>query len=414
MACERQDGVFGQHVNMQNGWRWRLTDDGKQRDHPQAAEKPVAPDTAADDARNKDGENEDKPKTEDGEDDAPPLYKRPVFWIVVGVVALILIVGGTLYWLHARRFQSTDDAFIDAHLVRIAAQTTGQLTQVASLDNQHVRAGQLLAVIEPGGPAATRAEAQAGIAEADAQIQQAQARVIAARSSVRQSQASATVPLAEATRAQGDYDRYQKLRTLDPLAAAPTQIDQARAQAQSARAQVAAARRQVDSSRADVLSAQKQVDAARAQRKAAEARLTQANVTVGYLRITAPIAGQVVNRQVNLGSYVAPGQQLMAIVPDDLWITANFKETQLALMRPGQAVRISIDAFPATDFPGHVESIQRGAGQAFGLLPPQNATGNYVKVVQRVPVRIRFNDNQWRRYAIGPGMSVVPRVTVRP
>ncbi len=359
-------------------------------------------------------DDDDDSDDEDEDDGKPPLYKRPIFWIVVAIVAAVLIIGGVLYWLHARRFESTDDAFIDAHIVRIAAQESGQLTQVYRGDNSHVRAGQLLAVIEPGTAQATRAEAVAGISEADAQIRQAEAGVLAALASVRQARAQAAVPLAEARRATDDYRRYATLRQLDPLAAAPTQIDQARAQAQSAQAQVSAARQQIGSAQADVLTARKRVEAARAQRRAAEARVAQSDVTVRHLVIRAPISGQVVNRSVNLGSYVAPGQQLMAIVPDDLWITANFKETQLTLMRAGLPVRIEIDAFPGRDFAGHVESIQRGAGQAFALLPPQNATGNYVKVVQRVPVRIRFNNNDWQHYAIGPGMSVVPRVTVRP
>lgn len=362
-----------------------------------------------------DGDDADDDDDEDADEDdgKPPLYKRPVFWIVIGIVAAILIVGGILYWLNARKYQSTDDAFIDAHVVRIAAETTGRLTQVAPVDNRHVKAGQLLAVIEPGGPQATRAEAEAGIAEADAGIEQAQARVIQARAAYAQALASAETPRAEEQRAAADYARYRELQRLDPLAAAPTQLGQARAQAQSARAQSVAARRQADSAAADILAAERQVSAARAQRRAAEARLSQANVTVSYLRIRAPVDGQVVQRSVNVGSYVAPGQQLMAIVPDDLWVTANFKETQLTLMRAGQNVLIRIDAYPDLKFSGYVESIQRGAGQAFQLLPPQNATGNYVKVVQRVPVRIRFRGDDWRKLAIGPGMSVVPRVTVR-
>lgn len=362
-----------------------------------------------------DSDDEDKADGDDDEDedDRPPLYKRPIFWIVVAIVAAVLIIGGVLYWLHARKFESTDDAFIDAHIVRIAAQESGQLTQVAPVDNRHVRAGQLLAVIEPGTAQASRAEAEAGVAEADAQIRQAEAQVMAAEVAVRQARANAAVPLAEAQRAADDYARYVALQRLDPDAAAPTQIEQARAQARSASAQVRASREQIASSQADVATARKQIAAAQARRKAALARVAQANVTVGHLVIRAPISGQVVNRSVNLGSYVAPGQQMMAIVPDDLWVTANFKETQLTLMRAGQPVRIEIDAYPGRDFAGHVESIQRGAGQAFALLPPQNATGNYVKVVQRVPVRIRFNNNDWQHYAIGPGMSVVPRVTVR-
>lgn len=403
-----------------------MAEDGTQRDE-KAGERPRDGDDDQDspdrkrkkddqDGADEDGDADDR--DDDGEDESddgkPPLYKRPVFWIVIAVVAAVLIVAGIWFWWNSRKYQSTDDAFIDTHIVRIAAETTGRLTQVAPVDNRHVRAGQLLAVIEPGGPQATRAEAEAGIAEADAGIEQAQARVIQARAAYRQALANAEAPQAERARAAADYARYRELQRIDPLAAAPTQLGQARAQAEAANAQAVAARRQAETAGADILAAERQVSAARAQRRAAEARLQQANVTVGYLRIRAPIDGQVVQRQVNIGSYVAPGQQLMAIVPDDLWVTANFKETQLTNMRAGQPVTIRIDAYPGMKLPGYIESIQRGAGQAFQLLPPQNATGNYVKVVQRVPVRIRFRGNDWQKLAIGPGMSVVPQVTVRP
>jgi membrane fusion protein (multidrug efflux system) len=144
--------------------------------------------------------------------------------------------------------------------------------------------------------------------------------------------------------------------------------------------------------------------------------VTQAQVTLGDNKLYAPVSGQVVNRQVNLGSYVGPGTQLMAIVPDHIWVTANFKETQLKLMKIGQPVAIKVDAYPDVQFKGHVDSVQRGAGQAFALLPPQNATGNYVKVVQRVPVRIEFDTKDGpdpRQYPLGPGMSVIPTVKVR-
>ena len=384
-------------------------DDKDDRDDERSGEDKGKGGKSDKDGDDKDGDDDES----DDKDDGPPLYKRPVFWIVIGIVAILLVVGGVLWWLHARKYQSTDDAFVDAHIVRISAETTGRLTAVANADNHNIPAGRLLAVIEAGGTEATREEALAGIAQVEAQIRQAQAQVIAAQASRRQAVANAAVPLAEARRARGDYARYLDLKALDPLAAAPTQIDQARAQADSAGAQATAARRQVGTADAQILAARRQVDAARAQRSAAVARLRQSDVTVSYLRIRAPIAGQLVNRQVNVGSYVSPGQQLMAIVPNEMWVTANFKETQLSRMRRGQPVRIRVDAFPGIDFAGHVDSIQRGAGQAFQLLPPQNATGNYVKVVQRVPVRIVFDGDEWRRYPIGPGMSVSPRVTVR-
>jgi membrane fusion protein, multidrug efflux system len=237
--------------------------------------------------------------------------------------------------------------------------------------------------------------------------------VISALAAERQAAANAIAPAAQAVRAADDYRRYAALKQLDTAAAAASQVEQARAESKAQSAQAEAAARQVDTAHADLLASRKDVKAARAQRAAAIARVQQAQVINSYLRIVAPVNGQVVNRQVEVGSYVAPGQQLMAIVPRDMWITANFKETQLTRMRPGQPVEIRVDAYPGVKFTGHVDSVQHGAGQAFALLPPQNATGNYVKVVQRVPVRILFDGAEWRHYAIGPGMSVVPTVKVR-
>jgi membrane fusion protein (multidrug efflux system) len=362
-----------------------------------------------------DPDEDDDPDGDDQDDDdgKPPLYKRPIFWIVTGIVLLVLAVAGLLYWLHARKYVSTDDAFVDAHIVRIAAQVQGQLTRVPDLDNRHINQGQLLAVIESGTYATQLQQAQAQVSQADAQIAQAQAQVISARASERQAAANAVGPAAQALYAAHDYQRYATLQRLDRQAAAATQVEQARTNADNTAAQALAAQKQVDTAAANVLSAEKQVKAARAQRAAAEAQVAQAQVVTSYLRIVAPINGQVVNRSVDNGSYVSVGQQMMAIVPDDQWVTANFKETQLKLMRPGQPVTMKIDAYPQVVFHGHVDSIQHGAGQAFQLLPPQNATGNYVKVVQRVPVRILFDGAEWRQYAVGPGMSVVPTVKVR-
>jgi membrane fusion protein (multidrug efflux system) len=334
-------------------------------------------------------------------------------WIAGAGTLALLLVGAFIWWLDARHYEDTDDAFVDAHIVRLAAQTTGRLTAIYAIDNRHVRKGELLASIEPETPAATFQEAKSNVAQADAAIEQARAKVFAAVAAQRQAQFDALAPAANAAKALADYRRYLDLLARDRMAVAPTQIDAAKSQADASAAQAAAARRQIDSAAANVLAARKEVQSAQANRQAAQARQRQANVTVGYTTIRAPIDGQVVNRSVNVGSYVAPGQQLLAIIPDDLWVTANFKETQLDHMRSGQVVRIRIDAYPGVNFPGHVDSIQRGAGQAFAVLPPQNATGNYVKVVQRVPVRILFDTCPDPTYVIGPGMSVVPRVTVR-
>ncbi|MGN6496371.1 MAG: HlyD family secretion protein [Tsuneonella sp.] len=350
------------------------------------------------------------------DDDTPPLYKRPGFLIATALVVAVIVIGSVLYWLHARQYESTDDAFIDAHVVRIAPQVAGTLKQVLDADNRHVAAGTLLAVIEPNGTKAQLGETQANAQQAQAQLDQARAQVAASIAQRDQAAAQARVPAADAAKAQRDLARYEQLRRLDPAAVAGQQLDQARAAARSTAAQAAAARQNVDAAAAQIAIAQKQIGAAQAVLAARRAQIEQARVTVGNPELRAPVAGQVVNRSVNVGSYVGPGTPLMAIVPERMWVTANFKETQLAQMRVGQPVTIKVDAFPDVEFQGRVDSIQHGAGQAFSILPPQNATGNYVKVVQRVPVRIEFDLKHGpdpRKYPIGPGMSAVPTVKVR-
>ena len=354
-----------------------------------------------------------------GEADGPPkksLFKKPLFWIILIAVVAAIAIGGTLYYLNARQYESTDDAFVDAHIVRLAAQEAGTLTQVANVDNRHVKAGTLLAVIEPSGQVDRLDEAQANVQQAREQYRQQLAQVDSAQAQRQQAVSEARVPIAAAQKAAQDLQRYLTLARIDPDAVSGQQLDEARKQARQTAAQAAAARSQIDSADAAITVARKQADVAQAgiAARQASAKATQTNIS--NLRITAPLAGQVVNRQVNVGSYVSPGTQLMALVPEDMWITANFKETQLQTMRVGQPVTIKIDAFPDVEFQGRVDSFQQGAGQAFAILPPQNATGNYVKVVQRVPVRITFDLKHGpdpRKYPIGPGMSAVPTVKVR-
>jgi membrane fusion protein (multidrug efflux system) len=363
----------------------------------------------ADDARgNGDSEGNGEKKTS--------LFRTPKFWIILIVVVAVIAIGALLYWLHARQYESTDDAFVDAHIVRLAPQVSGTLIEVADVDNRHVEAGRLLAVIRPSTPEAQLAEAKANVQQAVSQEKQAEAQVTAAIAARDQAAAQARAPLADAQKAAQDLARYEHLAAIDRNAVAGQQLDQARATARSTAAQAAAARQQIDNADAQIAVARKQVTAAGAMITARQAQAKQAQVNLGDYQLRAPVSGQVVNRSVNLGSYVAPGMNLLAIVPDHMWVTANFKETQLAEMRIGQPVDIKVDAYPDVHFRGRVDSIQRGAGQAFSILPPQNATGNYVKVVQRVPVRIEFdtkNGADPRKYPIGPGMSVVPTVKVR-
>ncbi len=375
-----------------------------------------ARDTSDVDAESGDGSDEESDRDEPkNEPKKRSLFKRPIFWIVLLSVVAVVAIGGFLYYQHARQYESTDDAFVDAHIVRIAPQVAGTLVRVADVDNRHVAAGTVLAEIEPSGQEDQLAEAQANVAQAQEQYGASLSQVSSAMAARQQAAAQALSPEADAAKARDDLRRYLELRRLDSAAVAQQQIDDARAAATRTAALAAAARRNVDSADAAVDVARDQSKVARAGIAARRAQLGQSRTTVGNLRLAAPIAGQVVNRQVNVGSYVQPGTQLMAIVPERLWVTANFKETQLARMKVGQPVDIKVDAYPDVEFKGHIDSFQNGAGQAFALLPPQNATGNYVKVVQRVPVRIVFDTGgnpDPRRYPIGPGMSVVPTVKV--
>ena len=391
----------------------RYTDRDEQQHDRDDGGQEQSPDVKSDDDTDADTRSDEE--TSGKEKKKKSLFKKPLFWIILVIVVAAIVIGGTLYYLHARQYESTDDAFVDAHIVRLAPQVAGTLVQVADVDNRHVEPGRLLAVIEPSGRDAQLSEAQANVAQAQAQYAQALSQISAARADKQQVAAQAREPEANAAKAAQDLARYEALVRLDPNAVAAQQLDQARANARSTAANAAAARRQIDAADAQVGVARRQAGAAQAVIASRRAQVSQARTTIGNLQITAPIAGQVVNRSVNLGSYVSAGTQLMAIVPDRMWVTANFKETQLALMRVGQPVEISVDAYPGVAFHGHIDSVQRGAGQAFALLPPQNATGNYVKVVQRVPVRIVFDANgpDPRQFPIGPGMSVVPTVKVR-
>jgi membrane fusion protein (multidrug efflux system) len=326
------------------------------------------------------------------------VFANPIFRLAVVVVVIVLVVAGLLWWLNARQYENTDDAFIDTHIVQVAPQIAGQVSHVYVTDNQFVRVGQPLVDLNS-------ADEQSRLNQVVAQEAQAQMQIAQARATQSAAAATETGAAATAQNAARDLARYQLLKRTMPAAVAQQQFDQAEATARNAAAQRDAAKAQIESAEAQIKGAEAQITVLKAQE-------TQANINLGYTRITAPVAGHVAQKSVALGNYVTPGAQMMAIVPLQIWVTANFKETQLAHMRVRQPVTVSVDACPDADIQGHIDSIQRGAGQAFGILPPENATGNYVKVVQRVPVKIVL-DRVPRDCPLGPGMSVEPRVKVR-
>jgi membrane fusion protein (multidrug efflux system) len=356
-------------------------------------------------------EPEKPPKAETDPDAA---HKRRLFVIIGSVVVLLVAIGALIWWRIARNYESTDDAFIDAHIVHLAPQIAGRVLHVSINDNGRVTEGQALIEIDPRDENARLAQLRAQVAQAEAQLAEAKAQVEVSQAAYQQSLASATGAAAQATNAARDLDRYRGLTEVMPAAVAAQQNDQAQATAVNLSSQHVAAGKQVAMAKAQGDAANAAVLGAEAQLKAVQAQFDQARLNFGYTLITAPVAGTIAHLTVAVGDYVQAGQEILAIVPFDIWITANFKETQLTLMRPGQKVAIRIDAFPDIQYTGHIDSIERGAGEAFSLLPPENATGNYVKVVQRVPVKILIDGPDNDRALLGPGMSADPNVRVRP
>jgi membrane fusion protein (multidrug efflux system) len=285
---------------------------------------------------------------------APATGRRRLL-LRVGLPVAVLALAGLAYELRqVFTHESTDDAFVDAHISSIAARVEGQVTRVAVDDNQAVQKGDLLAEIDPR--------------DYEVRLDQARANLLAAQAASR--------------RADLDLPRYRRLRRTDDVT--QQQLDVAEADAESGRANVLLR----------------------------QAALRQAELDLSYTRVVAPQDGRVTHRSVEIGDYLKVGQPLLAVVPSQAWVTANFKETQLKHMQPGQPVRMEVDAYPGRVFKGHVDSIQSGTGAQFSLLPPENATGNYVKVVQRIPVKILVDTVDAARPLV-PGMSVVPTVQVR-
>jgi membrane fusion protein, multidrug efflux system len=341
----------------------------------------------------------------------PPRSKRSRLKILVGVAVLIIVVAIIFYYFRCiAPYESTDDAFIDGYVTLISPRVPGQVTRLAVTDNQEVRAGDVLVEIDPRDYAASLSQAQADLAAANSQSNQTRAQVNVSEAKVIQAQAAVTSAEAEVQRADDDLTRY---KSVESRAVSKSAIDLAQAQSRTATANLEAARSQVKAAEAEVTLSGAGVETATAAIQQAEARLQQAELNVSYTKIIASMDGRVTARTVQAGNYVQPGQALLALVPKDIWVTANFKETQLTYMHAGQPVELSVDAYPNRKFKGKVDSLQAGTGARFSLLPPENAVGNYIKVVQRVPVKIVFDELLPTNLDIAPGMSVVPIVKVK-
>lgn len=403
-------------------------------------------------------------------DRRPQLSERDLKWkqrtrnprfrmfMIVGLV--VLLVAGFFLWRYFASYESTDDAQVDGHLNPVSARVGGHVLKLMVTDNEYVQAGQALAQIDPRDYQVLVARAKADYDDAVAtakaagvnvpitststssQLVTATAEVTAAEATLaaaRQQYDAANAHLAQAdannVKAQNDLARYKQLVSKQEISqqqydqayaaaqAGAAAVDAARASASAAQQQIRAAQSKVVQAQADLQSAHtgpQQVKAMRSRAESAEAMveakkaaLDQANLNLQYTTIVAPVNGLVTSRTVEVGQNVQLGQELMRIINlDDIWVTADFKETQLRDMRINQPVTIHADA-TGKDYKGHVNSVAGASGSITSLLPPENATGNYVKVVQRVPVKITFDPNETRAHDLRPGMSVEPKVWIR-
>jgi membrane fusion protein (multidrug efflux system) len=325
-------------------------------------------------------------------------------------VLLIAVIGGLSYWLTVRDYESTDDAFISARSFSIAPKVGGYVTDVPVTDNQHVKAGDLLAKIDDRDYLNAVDQAKAQVAVAEANISNINAQIESQQEQIKQAQAQVDQAEAQLVFAQQEEARAKDL--VEKGAGTVQNEQQTRSNLQSQQANTARTKAALTAAQLGIKTLQAQLESGRASLQQAQAQLDQANLNLQYTRVTGAQSGRVVKLSGAVGTYATAGQSLMMFVPDNIWIVANYKETQLADMRPGQRVEFTIDAYPGRKLTGRVASVQPGSGTAFSLLPAENATGNYVKVVQRVPVKIVVDD--WPSdIAIGPGMSVVPWTKVR-
>ena len=402
----------------------------------------------------------ENPKTGNAVNSAGNTRGRRRAFTIFFIVLFIVGLSGFLYWLQIRRFESTDDAQVDAHLNPISARIDGTITKVYVDDNQMVKAGDPLVELDPSdykvaldqalaqlvqarsmvvaqqpNVPITQVENTTNISTGVADVANAQAALAAAERDRDSAAAKVTESEANNARAQADLARYKLLIAKEEVSEQEYDQIVAAAKAQAAavtsnQASLQAAAQTVDQRRAQLEEAQSRlaqyrrnapqqlairratVESQQASANTAQTQVEQAQLKLSYSRITAPVSGIVMKRSAEVGAHISAGQQLLVIAQiADLWVTANFKETQLRNLRPGEAASIHVDAL-RQDFDGYVENIGGSTGAVSSVLPPENATGNYVKVVQRIPVRIRFKPNQQGLDRLRAGMSVEPNVRI--
>jgi membrane fusion protein, multidrug efflux system len=351
-------------------------------------------------------------------------FNSPLILWPSAVGFAVLLFVGLDYFFTFMTHESTDDAFIAGHIVSIAPRIAGQVSAVHVLDNQLVRSNDLLVELDPSDYAITVAQKESAAASQAANFRTVvaayelmSAKITTAKASALKARADADSAGATAKKAQADFERARDLLKQNTIS--QQEFDAQLAANAKAQADWKSAQENVDEEISKVDEAEKQLATVFAQKDMAFAQLNEsqtnvaaAKLNLSYTKISAPCDGRVTRKQVEAGDYLQTGQQIMSLVPADVWVVANFKESQLKKMSPGQAATVAIDALGGRKFRGHVDSVQAGSGAQFSLLPPENATGNFVKVIQRVPVKIVFEDALPADKVIGPGLSVTPSVQV--
>jgi membrane fusion protein (multidrug efflux system) len=344
---------------------------------------------------------------------ATPPNRRVL--VIAGLIALAALGAGARMWYRAHHYVETENAYVAGHVHPVSSRISGVVTKVLVEDNQLVKAGDVIAELDPFDQQVKVEQIQAQIASVQQQILQADAQV--AQVNAQASAAAAQVAQAQANqlRASQDAERYGQLYTAQMKAVSKAELDAANAARASASADVTARKDSAEAAKAQIGSATASREVLKAQVKVLQVQLKDAQQQLAYNRIVAPVDGRVGKRNLEVGQRVQPGQQLLALVQDNVWVTANFKETQLADMKVGQEVSLTIDALPGKELLGRVDSFSPASGAQFALLPADNATGNFTKIVQRVPVKITFKPEDLKAYEgrLVPGMSAVAEVSIK-
>ncbi|OEZ58496.1 MULTISPECIES: HlyD family secretion protein [unclassified Duganella] len=345
---------------------------------------------------------------------AGPAKSNRRVLVIAAVIALAALAAGGRMWYRSHYFVETENAYVAGHVHPVSARIAGVVTKVFIDDNQIVKEGDVIAELDPFDQhvkveqiQAQIATAEQQVAQSDAQIAQTQAQASAAAAQVAQSEA-------QLVRAKQDAERYGQLYNSQMKAVSKAELDAAVAGRASAVADLAARKDSAAAAKAQISAAHSARDVLKAQVNVLRVQLKDAQQQLAYNRILAPVGGRIGKRTIEVGQRVTAGQQLTAIVQENVWLTANFKETQLADLKPGQEVKVSIDAIPGRELIGKVDSFAPASGAQFALLPADNATGNFTKIVQRVPVKITFKPEDVKALSgrLVPGMSAIAEVAV--